>query len=83
LHQLPWGKLPRLTPLSRRPSRWGKLLARPWPQAHQTGCRRWRRLLPVAVLAVEPPVAADAEMVVASLLGALEEGGARNRDPSR
>jgi hypothetical protein len=35
----------------------------------------------VAVLAVEPPVAADAEMAEASLLGALEEG-ARNRDPS-
>jgi hypothetical protein len=36
----------------------------------------------VAVLAVEPPVAADAEMAEASLLGASEEG-ARNRDPSR
>jgi hypothetical protein len=34
----------------------------------------------VAILAVEPPVAADAEMVEASLLGASEEG-ARNRDP--
>jgi hypothetical protein len=30
----------------------------------------------VAVLAVEPPVAADAEMAEASLLGASEEGGA-------
>jgi hypothetical protein len=29
----------------------------------------------VAVLAVEPPVAADAEMAEASLLGASEEGG--------
>jgi hypothetical protein len=36
----------------------------------------------VAVLAVESPVAADAEMAEASLLGASEEG-ARNRDPSR
>jgi hypothetical protein len=36
----------------------------------------------VAVLAVEPPVAADAEMAEASLLGASEEG-ARDRDPSR
>jgi hypothetical protein len=36
----------------------------------------------VAVLAGEPPDAADAEMVVASLLGASEEG-ARTRDPSR
>jgi hypothetical protein len=35
----------------------------------------------VAVLAVESPVAADAEMAEASLLGASEEG-ARNRDPS-
>jgi hypothetical protein len=35
----------------------------------------------VAVLAVEPPVAADAEMAEASLLGASEEG-ARDRDPS-
>jgi hypothetical protein len=35
----------------------------------------------VAILAVESPVAADAEMVEASLLGASEEG-ARNRDPS-
>jgi hypothetical protein len=35
----------------------------------------------VAVLAVEPPVAADAEMAEASLLGASEEGG-RDRDPS-
>jgi hypothetical protein len=35
----------------------------------------------VAVLAVEPPVAVDAEIAEASLLGALEEG-ARNRDPS-
>ena len=33
----------------------------------------------VAVLAVEPPVAADAEMAEASLLGASEEGGARLR----
>jgi hypothetical protein len=31
------------------------------------------------VLAVEPPVAADAEMVEASLLGASEEGGAEPR----
>jgi hypothetical protein len=30
---------------------------------------------------VEPPVAADAEMAEASLLGAPEEG-ARDRDPS-
>jgi hypothetical protein len=30
----------------------------------------------IAVLAVEPPVAADAEMAEASLLGASEEGGA-------
>jgi hypothetical protein len=36
----------------------------------------------VVVLAVEPPVAADAEMVEASLLDASEEG-AQNRDPSR
>jgi hypothetical protein len=36
----------------------------------------------VAVLAVEPPVAADAEMAKASLLGASEEG-ARDHDPSR
>jgi hypothetical protein len=36
----------------------------------------------VAVLAVESPVAADAAMAEASLLGASEEG-ARNRDPSR
>jgi hypothetical protein len=36
----------------------------------------------VAVLAVEPPVAADAEMAEASLLGASKEG-AWNRDPSR
>jgi hypothetical protein len=35
----------------------------------------------VVVPAVEPPVAADAEMAEASLLGASEEG-ARNRDPS-
>jgi hypothetical protein len=35
-----------------------------------------------AVLAVEPPVTADAEMAEASLLGASEEG-ARDRDPSR
>jgi hypothetical protein len=33
----------------------------------------------VAVLAVEPPVAADAEMTEASLLGASEEGGAESR----
>jgi hypothetical protein len=33
----------------------------------------------VAVLAVEPPVAADAEMAEASLLGASEEGGAGPR----
>jgi hypothetical protein len=33
----------------------------------------------VAVLAVESPVAADAEMAEASLLGALEEGGAEPR----
>jgi hypothetical protein len=33
----------------------------------------------VAVLAVEPPVAADAEMAEASLLGALEEGGTEPR----
>jgi hypothetical protein len=36
----------------------------------------------VAVLAMEPPVAADAKMAEASLLGASEEG-AQNRDPSR
>jgi hypothetical protein len=36
----------------------------------------------VVVSAVERPVAADAEMAEASLLGASEEG-ARNRDPSR
>jgi hypothetical protein len=30
----------------------------------------------VAVLAVEPPVAANAKMAEASLLGASEEGGA-------
>ena len=35
-----------------------------------------------AILAVESPVTADAEMVEASLLGASEEG-ARDRDPSR
>jgi hypothetical protein len=35
----------------------------------------------VAVLAVEPPVVADAEMAEASLRGASEEG-ARDRDPS-
>jgi hypothetical protein len=35
----------------------------------------------VAVLAVEPPVAADAEMAEAPLLDASEEG-AQNRDPS-
>jgi hypothetical protein len=35
-----------------------------------------------AVLAVEPPVAADAEMAEASLLDASEEG-AQNRDPPR
>jgi hypothetical protein len=34
----------------------------------------------VVVPAVEPPVAADAEMAEASLLGASEEGG-RDRDP--
>jgi hypothetical protein len=33
----------------------------------------------VVVLAVEPPVAADAEMAEASLLGASEEGGAEPR----
>jgi hypothetical protein len=33
----------------------------------------------VAVLAVEPPVAADAKMAEASLLGASEEGGAGPR----
>jgi hypothetical protein len=33
----------------------------------------------VVVLAVEPPVAADAEMVEASLLDASEEGGAEPR----
>jgi hypothetical protein len=33
----------------------------------------------VAVLAMEPPVAADAEMAEASLLGASEEGGAEPR----
>jgi hypothetical protein len=33
----------------------------------------------VAVLAVEPPVAADAEMVEAPLLDALEEGGVEPR----
>ena len=33
----------------------------------------------VAVLAVEPPVAADAEMAEASLLGASDEGGAEPR----
>jgi hypothetical protein len=33
----------------------------------------------VAVLAVEPPVAADAEMAEASLLGASEEGGTEPR----
>ena len=68
---MPWGELPRLTPLSRRPSRWGRLVARLWPQAHH--------MLPalalaaaeaVAVLAVEPPVAADAEMAEAPLLEA-------------
>jgi hypothetical protein len=32
-----------------------------------------------AVLAVEPPIAADAEMAEASLLGASEEGGAEPR----
>jgi hypothetical protein len=37
----------------------------------------------VAVLVMEPPVAADAEMAEASLLGASEEGGARARDLSR
>jgi hypothetical protein len=36
----------------------------------------------VAVLAMESPVAANADMAEASLLGASEEG-ARNRDPSR
>jgi hypothetical protein len=36
----------------------------------------------VAVLVVEPPVAADAEMAEASLLGASEEG-ARDHDPFR
>jgi hypothetical protein len=35
----------------------------------------------VVVLAVEPPVAAEAEMAEASLLGASEEG-ARNHNPS-
>jgi hypothetical protein len=35
----------------------------------------------VAILAVEPPVAVDAEMAEAPLLGASEEG-ARNRGPS-
>jgi hypothetical protein len=33
----------------------------------------------VAILAMEPPVAADAEMAEASLLGASEEGGAGPR----
>ena len=33
----------------------------------------------VAVLAVEPPITADAEMAEASLLGASEEGGAEPR----
>jgi hypothetical protein len=75
-HQLPWSELPRPALLSRRPSRWGRLSARPWPRAHQTCCR----LAPaaaeaVADLAVERPVAADAEMTEASLLGASEEGG--------
>jgi hypothetical protein len=36
----------------------------------------------VAVLGVEPPIAADAKMAEASLLGASEEGG-QTRDPSR
>jgi hypothetical protein len=36
----------------------------------------------VAVLTAERPVAADAEMAEASLLGASKEG-ARDRDPSR
>jgi hypothetical protein len=35
----------------------------------------------VAIPAVEPPIAADAEMAEALPLGASEEG-ARNRDPS-
>jgi hypothetical protein len=35
----------------------------------------------VVVPAVEPPIAADADMVEALPLGASEEG-ARNRDPS-
>jgi hypothetical protein len=43
---LPWGELPRLTPLSRRPSCRGRLLARLRPRVHQTCCRRWHRLLP-------------------------------------
>jgi hypothetical protein len=44
--RLPWGELPRLTPLSRRPSCRGRLLGRLRPRAHQTCCWRWHRLLP-------------------------------------
>jgi hypothetical protein len=40
-HELPWGKSPRPTPLSRRPLCRRRLLTRPWPQARLTCC--WRR----------------------------------------
>jgi hypothetical protein len=43
---LPWGKLPKLTPLSGRPSCRRRMLARPWPKGRLTCCRRRRRLPP-------------------------------------
>jgi hypothetical protein len=69
-HELPWGELPRLTPPSRRPSCRGETagaaaalsppdgLPAPTPASAEA----------VAVLPVEPPIAADAEMAEAPLL---------------
>jgi hypothetical protein len=45
-HDLPWGKLPKLTPLSGRPLCRGRPLTRSWPQARLTCCRRRRRFPP-------------------------------------
>jgi hypothetical protein len=66
-HGLPWGEPLRLTPLLRRPSCRGKLLARPRPSHHLTCCRR----------PVEPPEAVDAEMAEAL----LPEAGDRKHAP--
>jgi hypothetical protein len=49
-HQLPWSEFPRPALLSRRPPRWGRWLARPWPRAHQTCRRHWHWLLPRPLL---------------------------------